>query len=111
VYRGKGKARRIPQKLILSIDRNRLDGSFEAINATALPDQVKVYFSCSCIQVDGTAKTVTLKPEEGDPLRFPDLLVGADGARSVIREYLAQDLGLQNNAIYRMPISRCFESM
>jgi len=32
----------------------------------------------------------------GDPFTVSyDLLVGADGARSVIREYLAQDLGLQ----------------
>jgi len=69
LYRGQGSTDS-PQNSILSIDRNRLDGSLKQLTQQHSPDQVKVYFSCSCIQVDGTAKTVTLKPEEGDPYGF-----------------------------------------
>jgi len=61
----KGRSTDSPQKLILSIDRNRLvTVLLKQLTQQHSPDQVKVYFSCSCIQVDGTAKTVTLKPEE-----------------------------------------------
>jgi len=43
--------------------------------------------------VDGTAKT-DVETGGRSLYGFYDLL-GADGARSVIREYLAQDVGLQ----------------
>lgn len=97
IYRKKGKARRIPRKnAILTIDRNRLVTILlKQLTETSSPNQVKVHFNCECTAVDGTAKTVTLKPSAGDSFTFHyDLLVGADGARSAIREYLVEKAGL-----------------
>ncbi|MGQ4647446.1 FAD-dependent monooxygenase [Lyngbya aestuarii] len=97
IYRKQGKTRRVPRKIpILTLDRNRLVAILlEQLTKTYSPNQVKVNFNCECIQVDGTAKTVTLKPEGKDSFTAHyQLLVGADGARSSIREYLVKNTGL-----------------
>ncbi|MBD2744814.1 NAD(P)/FAD-dependent oxidoreductase [Coleofasciculus sp. FACHB-1120] len=97
IYQKKGKARRVPRQTpILTIDRNRLVTILlKQLTETSSPNQVKVHFNSECTAVDGTAKTVTLKPLEGDSFTVHyDLLVGADGARSQIREYLVENAGL-----------------
>ncbi|MEQ9239111.1 FAD-dependent oxidoreductase [Coleofasciculus sp. E2-BRE-01] len=96
LYGKKGKLRQIPrQNPVLTIDRNRLVSILlKHLNETSSPNQVKVHFNCECTAVDGTAKTVTLHPKEGDSFTADyDLLVGADGARSQVREYLAHNAG------------------
>lgn len=97
IYGKKGKVRQVPrQNPVLTIDRNRLVTILlQQLTETYSPNQVKVHFNCECTAVDGTAKTVTLKPEQGDSFTVHyDLLVGADGARSHIREYLVENAGL-----------------
>ena len=97
MYGKKGKVRQIPRQTpVLTIDRNRLVSILlKHLTETHNPSQVKVHFNCECIAVDGTAKTVTLKLKEGDNFTVHyDLLVGADGARSQIRDYLTENAGL-----------------
>ena len=97
IYRKKGKSRPVPrQNPVLTIDRNRLVTILlKQLTETSSPNQVKVHFNCECMAVDATAKTVMLKPPEGDSFTVHyDLLVGADGARSQIREYLVENAGL-----------------
>jgi kynurenine 3-monooxygenase len=111
VYRNKGKARRIPRKnSILSIDRNRLvTVLLQQLMEQDSADQVKVHFGYTCIQVDGKAKTVTLQPEQGDTVTVAyDVLVGADGARSQVRNYLVQQGSLQCDQHY---ISDAYKSV
>lgn len=98
IHRTKGKTRTIPRDIpILTIDRNRLVAILlQQLTNTHTADQVTVQFGCLCVQVNDVMKTVTLKPEVGEPFTVPyDRLVGADGARSQIREYLVQQTGLQ----------------
>ncbi|MEB3178166.1 MAG: NAD(P)/FAD-dependent oxidoreductase [Nostocaceae cyanobacterium] len=103
MYGKKGKVRQLPRKNpILTIDRNRLVSILlQQLTQTYSPNQVKVHFHCECKVVDGTAKTVTLKPNHGDSfIADYDLLVGADGARSPIREYLVENTGLVRSQSY-----------
>lgn len=96
MHSNKGK-RLIPrQNPVLTIDRNRLVRILlKHLTETDSLNSVKVHFNCECTAVDETAKTVTLKPKEGDSFTVNyQILVGADGARSRIREYLAQNAGL-----------------
>jgi len=97
MYGKKGKVRQLPRKNpVLTIDRNRLVSILlKQLTETYSPNQVKVHFNCELTAVDGTAKTVTLKSKEGQTFTAGyDLLVGADGARSQIREYLVENTGL-----------------
>jgi kynurenine 3-monooxygenase len=103
IYGKKGKSRRVPRKNpILSIDRNRLVTILlKQLTETHSPNQVKVHFNCECTAVDETAKTVTLKPSQGDSFTVHyNLLVGADGARSQIREYLVENADLPCSQSY-----------
>lgn len=97
VYQGKGKARRIPrQNAILSIDRNRLvTVLLQQLTEQYSAEQIQVRFSCSCVQIDGATQTVTLQPESGELFTTHyDRLVGTDGARSPVRDYLVESAGL-----------------
>ena len=103
IYRKQGKARKIPRAIpILTIDRNLLVTILlQHLTKTYTSEQVVVKFGCQCVQVDRRAKTVTLKPEQGEAFtQAYDALVAADGARSYIRDYLAQDAGLQCDQSY-----------
>lgn len=103
IHRTKDKQRTISRKIpILTIDRNRLVSILlHQLIETYPSDQVTVQFGCSCIQVNDATKTVTLNPEEGEPFTVAyDRLVGADGARSQIREYLVQHTDLQCDQSY-----------
>lgn len=111
VHRKRGKARRILRKHpILSVDRNRLVAALlQHLAAHDSPEQVAVHFDCACLQVDGTTKTVTLQPEAGEPFTVDyDVLVGADGARSPVREYLVEKTGLHCHQSY---ISDAYKSV
>jgi kynurenine 3-monooxygenase len=90
----KGKPREIPRSVpILTIDRNRLVLILlEQLTQTYASGQLTVKFGCQCVGVDRAAKTVTLQSEQGEPFSLDyDRLVAADGARSQIRDDLAQD--------------------
>jgi kynurenine 3-monooxygenase len=98
IYRKQGKARKIPRATpILTIDRNRLVMILlQHLTQTYRSEQLIVKFDCQCVQVDRSAKTVTMQPEQGEafPVAY-DRLVAADGARSQIRDILVQEAGLQ----------------
>jgi kynurenine 3-monooxygenase len=103
MYRRQGKARQFPRKIpILTIDRNRLVMILlQHLTQTYTSEQVIVKFGCQCVQVDGRAKTVTLKPQQGEAFNLAyDRLIAADGARSHVRDYLAQDAGLHCDSSY-----------
>ncbi len=103
VYRKAKPARVISRKQpILSIDRNRLVAVLlDSLTAIADPDRLTVRFLCPCVQVDRAAHTVVLHPLEGEPMsRTYDVLVGADGARSPIREYLVEQGVIQCEQYY-----------
>ncbi|MDZ8050914.1 MAG: FAD-dependent oxidoreductase [Aulosira sp. ZfuVER01] len=103
IYRQPGKARNIPRATpILTIDRNRLVKIIlQKLTKTYTSEQVIVKFGVQCVQVDRKAKTVMLKPEQGEAFTLAyDRLVAADGARSHIRDYLAQDAGLHCEQSY-----------
>lgn len=102
-YQKKRKSQRIPRKNpILTIDRNRLVRILlKQLSETFSPNQIKVHFNCECTAVDEKAKTVMLKPSEGDSFTVHyDLLVGADGARSRIRDYLVENTDLSCSQNY-----------
>jgi len=85
VYRERARLDGFPANSILSIDRNRL----VTVLLKQLTQQHLRIRSRSTLAVpvskDGTAKTV-IETGGGDPFTVSyDLLVGADGARSVIR--------------------------
>jgi kynurenine 3-monooxygenase len=98
IYRKRGKARKIPRAIpIQSIDRNRLVTILlQHLTQTYPSDRLSIKFGCQCVQVDRSAKTVTMQPDRGEafPVAY-DRLVAADGARSQIRDDLVQDAGLQ----------------
>lgn len=97
VHRQNRPSRSISRKHpILTIDRNRLVAVLlEQLTRQYPAEQITLHFNCTCQEIDGTRKTITLQPESGDPFSTTyDVLVGADGARSVVREYLVQTSGL-----------------
>jgi kynurenine 3-monooxygenase len=98
IYRKQGKARKIPRAIpILSIDRNRLvKVLLQHLTQTYPSEKLIVKFGCQCVQVDRSAKTVTMQPEQGEAFSIAyDRLVAADGSRSQIRDILVQEAALQ----------------
>lgn len=103
IHRRRGKARQFPREVpILTIDRNRLVMILlQHLTQTYTSEQVVVKFGCQCVQVDRLAKSVTLQPQQGEAFTLAyDRLIAADGARSHIRDYLAQDASLQCDSSY-----------
>jgi kynurenine 3-monooxygenase len=98
VYRTHRKPRRLSRKTpVLSIDRNRLVTILLQQLATPdVADRLSIHFNCTCLDIDGVAKTVTLQPDSGEPFTTHyDVLIGADGARSQVRDYLVNTHQLQ----------------
>lgn len=98
IYRPQSKPRRIPRKnQILCIDRNQLvTVLLQELTQRYSSDRLKIQFDCTCTQVDATAKTVTLESNPKDPFtQSYDVLIGADGAKSQVREFLVQNTGLE----------------
>jgi kynurenine 3-monooxygenase len=98
LYRRQGKVRQIPRTVpILTIDRNCLVRILlQHLTQAYSSEQLTVKFSCQCIAMDRSAKSLTLKPEQGEAFTIAyDRLIAADGARSLIRDDLVQDTEVQ----------------
>jgi kynurenine 3-monooxygenase len=103
IYQGKKQPRVIPRTHpIMTIDRNRLVlVLLEEIIEKNPPDRLKTQFDCECVQVNSNPKSIILKPQEGEEFTVNyDLLIGADGARSQIRDYLVQEHHLKCEQSY-----------
>ncbi|MBD2338558.1 FAD-dependent monooxygenase [Calothrix sp. FACHB-156] len=90
-HQNNGKTRTINRKEpLFTLDRTNL--------AIALLNQLvekydnsrlNIHFNCQCTQVDFAAKKVTLQRDSGEKFTADyDLLVGADGANSAVRDHL-----------------------
>jgi kynurenine 3-monooxygenase len=93
-----GKPREIPRSVpILTIDRNRLAFILlQHLTQTYPSEQLSVKFGCQYVGGDRQAKTATFQPDRGEAFTVEyDRLVAADGARSQIRDDLAQAGELQ----------------
>lgn len=93
IYRQQKKPRKIKRKKpLLTIERNLLVNLLlqELTKAENL-NPVKIHWDSECVQINKIPKTVTLQHSEGDDFTLHyDILIGADGATSYIREYLSQ---------------------
>ena len=91
VHRQKGKPqtfkRKNPQLLI---DRNRLTlALLQHLLGHDGHEALSIRFNCPCVEVNPDNQTITLQPLNGDKcITHFDRLVGADGARSQVREAL-----------------------
>lgn len=98
IYQRNGQARTIERKNpVLTIDRNRLVAVLlEQLTQKYDRDRLHLGFNSCCLRVDPATQTVTLQ-EEGGKLwnTHYDLLVGADGARSAVREFLQDREGFE----------------
>ncbi len=95
VYRQQ-QCRDIPrQNAVLTIDRNVLVRVLlEQVMAMSGSDRCQIQFNCTCEQIDLPQRTVTVSQSlpDSDPHTLTvayDWLVGADGARSQVRQQLA----------------------
>ncbi|PZD70491.1 Kynurenine 3-monooxygenase [Acaryochloris thomasi RCC1774] len=88
LHRKTGSPRQIERKMpLLLTDRNQLIQVLLQQLVERHKESVTVTFDCPCISVEERA--VTLQPQAGETFTVPfDQLVGADGARSQVREAL-----------------------
>lgn len=74
------------KKPLITLDRTELTkvllDTLEEYNS----DRLKIHFRSSCIQVDLTAKQARFSAPESEHTVDYDLIVGADGARSMVRK-------------------------
>lgn len=92
MHRASGKHRVIPrQNSTLALDRNRLVAILLAyLTEHYTPEEMTVQFDCRCVGLDSSTQTIALQNSDNAPFTISyDLLVGADGARSQVREALA----------------------
>ncbi|MEO0457011.1 MAG: FAD-dependent oxidoreductase [Cyanobacteria bacterium P01_A01_bin.114] len=91
MYGKKAKPRQVPRKVpLLMIDRHQLIlVLLEQLLKRYGSEQVTTHFDCACTGVDLKGHTVTLQPTGGETrVSHFDRLVGADGARSQVRDAL-----------------------
>ena len=91
IHRKKGEPRKVKRKSpSLLIDRNRLTLVLlqELLNSYD-NELVKVKFDCNCVGVNQADQTITIQSPETRFFVSFERLVGADGARSQVREVLA----------------------
>lgn len=92
IHSQKGKPRQIKRQTpVLIIDRQRLTRVLlEELLKSDENNLVTIKFDCNCVGINQTEQTVTIQPSQGDTFvaNF-DRLIGADGARSQVRETLA----------------------
>ncbi|MBW4592008.1 MAG: FAD-dependent monooxygenase [Brasilonema angustatum HA4187-MV1] len=92
IHQKKGKTQFLPRKKpILILDRMRLVVTLlKMLTQQYNSDRLKIHFDHQCKQVDFEAKTVTFENTAVNPTGEVtvdyDLLIGADGARSRVRE-------------------------
>jgi kynurenine 3-monooxygenase len=99
MHRAKGKPRRISrQNPLLTIDRNRLiTVCLQQLQEYANSNQkkLKIQFDCKCIGLEQESKTLTLETKDRQVFHTTyDVLIGADGAKSRLRQLLAQNTDL-----------------
>ncbi|HEY9826145.1 MAG TPA: FAD-dependent monooxygenase [Stenomitos sp.] len=102
-YRRQGKVRQIPRTIpILTIDRNCLVRILlQHLTQAYASEQLTVRFSCQCVSTDWKTKSITLKPEQDEAFTIQyDYLIAADGARSLIRDDLVQNIQVQCEQSY-----------
>lgn len=106
LYQKNGKQRRLDRKKVfVSIDRNYLTLAILK-NLVKQYDQsrLNIYFDCQCQDIDLANKTIKITQSlSGKPTEFTrsyDLLIGADGARSVVREAFLQTQDFQVQTDY-----------
>jgi kynurenine 3-monooxygenase len=105
LYSKSGKPRIVKrEKPILCIDRNELVTILlNELTQNYADDRLKITFNCCCTEIDAEAKLVTLETENGERLTTHyELLVGADGARSRVRECLVNSTDLHCEQSYAL---------
>lgn len=88
VRQTKGKQRFLPFKTPgIAIDRRRLiNALLSELTEKYDSSRVKLHFDCQCIQADPIAKQVKFQKQDTEEIVVDcDLLIGADGARSAVR--------------------------
>lgn len=93
MYRGKGKTRLIPRKEpLLTIDRNELVAALlDVLRGKYESDRCTIHFNCQYIGLDTTENIVRFQDKEEKSFNINyDRLIGADGARSAIRQHLQE---------------------
>lgn len=106
LHQKNGKKRRLDRKKVfVSIDRNHLTLAILK-NLVKQYDQsrLNIYFDCQCQNIDIANKTIKITQNlSAKPTEFTrnyDLLIGADGARSVVREAFSQTQDFQVQTDY-----------
>ncbi len=75
-------------KPLYAIDRNSLATLLlEKLVEKSQSNKLNIHFNCQCSEVDFSAKKLVLQNQEDSFTENYDLLIGADGARSVVRKY------------------------
>ncbi|MEM7063699.1 MAG: NAD(P)/FAD-dependent oxidoreductase [Cyanobacteria bacterium P01_B01_bin.77] len=93
IIHSKTKIRDIQRKNpVLTIDRNRLViALLDQLTAIYTSSVLKIYFSCVCQQLDAEHRTASFLNATGRPFTISyDRLIGADGARSQVRQQLVE---------------------
>ena len=97
------KSRRIPRKQpLICLDRNQLVKIIlQHLGETDHGSRLKLNFNAKLIALDDTKNTANIELENGEILAVNyDRIVAADGARSRIRQYLAEKKGLESEESY-----------
>ncbi|MBP0019810.1 MAG: FAD-dependent monooxygenase [Cyanobacteria bacterium SBLK] len=93
MYSGKGKTRLLSRKEpLLTIDRNNLvTALLDTLREKYESDRCTIHFNCQCVGLDTTENIVRFQDKDENRLNVNyDRLIGADGARSSIRQYLQE---------------------
>ncbi|MDJ0712676.1 MAG: NAD(P)/FAD-dependent oxidoreductase [Prochloraceae cyanobacterium] len=92
VYPKNGKANLVARNNpITVIDRTVLTiAILDELEKKYDENRVNIHFNCKCIEVNFANKTAILEKEELEKIKIDyDLLIGADGARSIVRKHFA----------------------
>lgn len=98
-----GKTRFTPRKKPLTtLDRTKLAIALLKLTENYDQTRLNIYFNCQCTSVDFATKKVKLQTETQEDFTIDyDLLIGADGGRSIIREYFlaTEDFNCERNYV------------
>jgi kynurenine 3-monooxygenase len=107
LHQKNGKQRRLDRKkTFVSIDRNHLTlAILKNLNQQYDHSRLNIYFDCQCTNIDIANKTINITQNSSteqptELTRNYDLLIGADGARSVVREAFFQTQDFQVETDY-----------
>lgn len=84
-----GKTRFTPRKKPLTtLDRTKLAIALLKLTENYDQTRLNIHFNCQCTSVDFATKKVKLQTETQEDFTIDyDLVIGADGGRSIVREY------------------------